>query len=228
MGASGIPPAPRGQRGKYNARGSRGTFRAGHPSNRKMKRATGLLILGTILAGLLAGCAPEIRSRSGGGLQPNTDPVLQRQIAIYAAVIRQLVTKDHTFGEEGPGLEVVYVLDRPVDTAGYPDMGTAREREGEPFSEDLRARLRAALSDLPPIEFVSDRDEVVVEEDGFPTVKGGDGLVTLGPIPEQGRRLDVPASLYFTGLAGTWLTYVVEGSGGEWRVTGTTGPVAIS
>ena len=149
-------------------------------------------------------------------------------MAIYAAVIHQLVTKDHTFGEEAPGLEVIYVLDRPVDTAGSPDKGTAPEREGEPFSEDLRARLRAALSHLPPIEFVADREEVMVEKDGFPMVRGGDGLVTLGPLPENGDRVEVPASLYFTGLAGIWLTYVVEGSDGDWNVTGTTGPVAIS
>jgi hypothetical protein len=191
-----------------------------------MKRVTGLLIVGSLVAGLLAGCAGEAPPRPG--LQPNADPVVERQVAIYAAVIRQLLTVDHTFGEEGPALEIVYVLDRPVDNAGSPDMGTAPEREGEPFSVAVRAGLRAALSDLPPIEFVPDREDVVVEKDGFPMVKGGDGLVTLGFLPAGGNRLEVPASLYFTGLAGTWLTYVVEGSGNDWKVTGTTGPVAIS
>jgi hypothetical protein len=191
-----------------------------------MKRATGLLAVGTIVAGLLAGCAEEVRTRSG--LRPDTDPFLERQVSIYGAVIRQLVTKDHTFGEEGPGIEVIYVLERPMDRAGSPDSGTAEEDGGEPFSEELQAGLRSVLSDLPPIEFVSDRQEVVVEKDGFPMVKGGNGLVTLGPIPEEGDRLEVPASLYFTGLAGIWLTYVVENAGGEWQITGTTGPVAIS
>jgi hypothetical protein len=187
-----------------------------------MKRATGLLILGTVLTGLLAGCAEGVRPRSG--LQPNSDPVVDRQVGIYAAVIRQLVTKDHTFGEEGPGLEVVYVLDRPVGRAE----GTDPEGEGEPFSPALRAALRAALTDLPPIEFVAEMEQVIVEDDGFPMVKGHDGLVSLGLIPEEGERVEIPASLFFTGLAGTSLTYVVESSGSEWRVTGTTGPVAIS
>jgi hypothetical protein len=71
-------------------------------------------------------------------------------------------------------------------------------------------------------------DQVVVEEDGFPTVKGHDGLVSLGLIPETGDRVEIPAGLYFNGLAGTYLTYVVEGSGSDWKVTGTIGPVAIS
>lgn len=123
---------------------------------------------------------------------------------------------------------MIYVLDHPVDPAGSPDMGTIPEQGGEPFSDDLRARLRAALSDLPSIEFVSSRDEVVVEKDGFPTVKGGDELVTLGPIPEDGKSVEVPASLYLTGLAGIWLTHVLENTGSEWQITGTTGPVGTS
>jgi hypothetical protein len=180
------------------------------------------LIAAASVVGLLAGCADGARPRSG--LQPDEDPVLERQVGIYAAVIRQLVTKDHTFGEEGPGLEVVYVLDRPVGRAE----GTSPEGEGEPFSEALRAGLRAALTDLPPLEFVAEMEQVIVEKDGFPMVKGQDGLVSLGLIPETGDRIEMPASLYFTGLAGVWVTYVVETTGGEWRVTGTTGPVAVS
>jgi hypothetical protein len=187
-----------------------------------MKRVIGFLAVGAVVAGLLAGCAGDVRP--GPGLQPQTDPFLERQVSIYGAVIRQLVTKDHTFGEEGPGLEVIYVLDRPVGRAE----GTDPEGEGEPFSPALRAGLRAGLTDLPPIEFVAEMEQVVREEDGFPMVKGHDGLVSLGLIPESGDRVEIPASLYFNGLAGTSLTYVVESSGGEWRVTGTTGPVAIS
>lgn len=192
-----------------------------------MKRASSLLAVGVAVAVLLAGCAEGARP-GRGGLQPGTDPDVERQIAIYRAVIRRLVTEDHTFGEEGPGLEVVYIVDHPTDAAGSPDAGAAAEGGGEPFSEEVRAGLRDALSDLPPIEFVSDPDQVIVERDGFPLVRGKGALLTLGHIPEGGDRVEVPASLYFTGLAGIWLTYVVESSGGEWQVTGTTGPVAVS
>ena len=51
-------------------------------------------------------------------------------------------------------------------------------------------------------------------------------LVTLGPIVGRGRR--VGASLWLDGRAAGWLTYVVRRQGGVWRVTGTTGPVAIA
>jgi len=53
-------------------------------------------------------------------------------------------------------------------------------------------------------------------------------VVTVGPLPEGGAKLEVGASLYAGPLAATWLTYVVEEKAGGWEVTGTTGPVAIS
>lgn len=59
-------------------------------------------------------------------------------------------------------------------------------------------------------------------------VKNDGVVITLGPIPEGENRVEVQASLYAGPLAGTWLTYVVRLSSQGWRVTGTTGPVAIS
>jgi hypothetical protein len=52
--------------------------------------------------------------------------------------------------------------------------------------------------------------------------------LSLGPIDGTGNRVEVANSLWINGLAGQWLTYVVEWRGGTWEVTGTTGPMAIS
>jgi hypothetical protein len=188
-------------------------------------RATGAVIAGALLTGLLVGCADEVRSRSGGPLQPRTDPSVERQVDIYAAIIHRLVTVDHTFGDRDPGFGVIYVLDRTVGGAGDPEGG---EEDGQPLSSEVQEGIRAAVNDLPPIEFVSDPDSVTGPLSEGNQVKNHGALVTLAPIPDGNDSVEVGASLYIANLAATWLTYVVDGSGGEWKVTGTTGPVAIS
>ncbi|MGH2651335.1 MAG: hypothetical protein ACRDHK_09010, partial [Actinomycetota bacterium] len=143
---------------------------------------------------------------------------------VYASMIRRLTTtKDSTFGRD-PDFPVIFVVDRIDPGAGDPEDTSDR---GEQLSEDEKRLIRDRLSDLP-IEFVSDEDEVVIPvEDGGGVERNG-VVVTLGPIPEGEQRVEVPASLYAGPLAGTWLTYVLEFQEGEWKVTGITGPVAIS
>lgn len=154
---------------------------------------------------------------------PGPDPATQRVVSIYEAVIRQLVTtEDSTFGPN-PRFPVVFLLERARQEAANP------ETEGEevPLSNDVKSQLLEALSDLP-IEFISDQDAVIkpVEEGGG--VKDEGVVVTVGLIPEGPEQVEVQASLYAGNLAATWLTYVVKRSSQGWRVTGTTGPVAIS
>jgi hypothetical protein len=59
-------------------------------------------------------------------------------------------------------------------------------------------------------------------------VKNGGVLISLGPIEEDRRRVRVGNSLWISGLAGQWLTYVLEQRDGHWTVTGRSGPTAIS
>jgi hypothetical protein len=194
-----------------------------------------LLILLALIAVL--GC-------SGGGESVNSGATLalppedggkgapDRAANIYAAVICQLVTKDHTFGRD-PGFKVVYVLDGVVEDAEDPSKPVNAHDPRDPFSHDVKdgVRFLARLRDLPPVQFVPERDSVVVGTRSGSSpghVKNGGVLISLGPIEGNGRRVRVGNSLWINGLAGQWLTYVLEQRDGHWNVTGTTGPMAIS
>ncbi|MGH2738913.1 MAG: hypothetical protein ACRDH6_00270 [Actinomycetota bacterium] len=152
------------------------------------------------------------------------DPAVERTAAIYATVIRQVTTtSDSTFGKH-PNFPVIYVVDRIDPRSGDPE---DLKKKGEPISEDVKEAILEELADLP-VEFISDEDEVVtpVEEGGG--VEENGVVVTVGEITGDENRVEVGTSLYAGPLAGTWLTYEVQGAGTDWEVTGTIGPIAIS
>jgi hypothetical protein len=155
-----------------------------------------------------------------------------RSAAIYAAVVRQLVTKDHTFGGSAdPGFKVVYVLDGVVVDAADPSKPADAHDPKEPFSPDVKdgVRFLSTLADLPRVEFVPERASAVAGASASSPgqVKNRGVLISLGPIGLRGKTVEVETSLWINGLAGEWLTYVLERDG-TWKVTGTTGPRAIS
>lgn len=197
----------------------------------------GVLVAATLALAVPLGC--------GGGSDESQQPApgatdsgepgaksTNRSAAIYAAVVRQLVTKDHTFGGADPGFKLVYVLDGVVVDAADPSKPANAHDAKEPFSHDVKdgVRFLSTLADLPPVEFIADRDSVVAgpAASGPGQVKNGGVLISLGPIEPDGKRVKVEASLWISGLAGEWLTYVLEQRDGTWKVTGTTGPMAIS
>jgi len=151
---------------------------------------------------------------------PSPGPEEDRDIAIYAAVVR------HMTSEEGQasGFRVIYVLDRLMEHADDPD----DPGEGTPLSADDQDALREGLAEVAPVEFVSSREEVTGPQAEGGRVQNGGILLTLGPIRGDDDRVLVPASSYLANLAGTWQTWVVERGPEGWRVTGTEGPVAIS
>jgi hypothetical protein len=182
-----------------------------------MKRLTALAAAAVVLGVACAGA-------QGPPQDPGPDPGTQRMISIYGAVVRRLVTtSDSTFGED-PEFPVVYLLDRARERAANPQPGNGKET---PLSNEVKVGLHAALSDLP-IEFVSDEDAVIVPVEEGGGVRNDGVVVTVGLIPEGDDEVEVQASLYAGPLAATWLTYVVKRSSQGWRVTGTTGPVAVS
>lgn len=190
-----------------------------------------LLLLGSVAAGCGGASDPAV-----GRPDPSSSGVMQpagteRTAAIYASVIRQLVTKDHTFGGGDPGFEMVYVLDGAVEGAEDPLLKLEDRHPDQPFPTALKERVTETLVDLPPTSFVARRSDVVAGAKAGASpgrVTNHGVLLTLGPIEGGGDKVQVGANLWIDGLAAHWLTYVVKLRGDEWQVTGTTGPVAIS
>lgn len=145
--------------------------------------------------------------------------------AIYAAVVRQLYTVDHTFGEP-PNFPVLYLVWVTDDSAG--DIG-ADDPAPQVIPEHIRAEVVAGLTDLPAELVWVGSFYAVPREGEWGAVAGGGAAVTLGNIdPQEDGTVHVPASLYIAPLAATGLTYVLEQVEGVWQVTGTTGPMWIS
>lgn len=167
---------------------------------------------------LLSACA---KPPGQGGPTTGPDPETQRLIGVYVAVLQEQIG-----AEAEAGAPPTYVLDRAVSDAADPG---ATEEEGEPIPKEVQ---RGVLEAFPgrDIRFIPDGDAVTIplEEGTGGGVEGGGSLITLGPIPAGEAEVEVAAGSYCGGLCGMWATYVVKLQGDAWKVTGTTGPVAIS
>jgi hypothetical protein len=193
---------------------------------RRTVRRFSVALLGLLF--VMAGCVGQSREPPPSEAAPTVSPTESRQVrvdrtvAIYSAVIRRLVTKDHTFGRAKSPFEHVYVVSGAVPKAGH----VTREGEpGKPFSREVMEGIRAELRDLPPLDFVPERDSVLLGAGG---VMNQGVVISLGPIPPGTERVTVENNLWCGYTCGQWLTYVLELQDGRWRVTGTQGPYAIS
>ena len=147
------------------------------------------------------------------------------QAAIYAAVVRQMYTVDHTF-DEPPNFPVVYLVRTTDDSVGDPGALRTAPRV---LLEAVQTAVVDALADLPAeFRWVDDADEVPRDKENG-AVAGGGAIFTLGNIHIQkdGTSL-VSASLYFAMLGAGGRTYVLEQVDGIWQVTGDTGVQWIS
>lgn len=198
-----------------------------------MKKIAGLVLGAMVIAACTAPSSdgpPRAAPSSDGPPRAAPSPTSQvagqeqQTIDIYAAVIRRLVTKDHTFGGAPSPFEHIYVVDGAVEDAADPMKGDGRPIG--PFAEDIKRGLEKKLRGLPPIDFISNPDSVRLGKNGL--IKNHGVMVTLGPIEGDGDKVEVGNSLWCGARCGQWLTYVVKVKGGRWEVTGTTGPYPIS
>jgi ABC-2 type transport system permease protein len=143
------------------------------------------------------------------------------QAAIYAAVVRQLYTVDHTFGDQAPNFPIVYLVRTTDDGVGDPDAPRAEPHE---LAESTQADIIDALQDLPAKFIWVDGDDEVPVEQNTGSVAGGGAIFTLGNVhfQEDGSAL-VSARLFFAMLGAMGKTYVLEQVDGIWQVTGDTG-----
>jgi hypothetical protein len=189
-----------------------------------------LPLLAVVLVALLGasactGSAQELdpaASTAERGPAPN-----QPKAAVYAAVIRQLVLKDHGLGGGLSPYQAVYVLAGPVPGAADPN----RPANGAPasrFPTDLKRDVLSRLSDLPPVAFVGQRKAVIAGTPPGSVIHRG-VLITLALIRWIGpHEAWVANSRWATGLNGQWLTYRVTFQRSRWTVKGVVGGVAIS
>lgn len=142
---------------------------------------------------------------------------------IYALVVRQLYTVDHTFGQP-PLFPVVYLLRRTDDSAGSPGLSS----NSQTIFHGDQQRITSLLADLPA-EFVWVDSAADVPKDPQGAVADRGAIITLGNIePQPDGSLHAPASIYMGMLAAGGQTYVLEATGGAWQITGVAGPVWIS
>jgi hypothetical protein len=154
----------------------------------------GALPVGLVLP--LAACGGE----TGGGEAEAEPRAAERTIGVYSAVVRQLVTKDHTFGDGASPFDRIFIVDGVTDEAGVlPRSGPPVTLQ--PFSPEVREGLMRELADLPPVELVSDPGSVVIGKKRCAHVKENGVLITLGPISGGNDEVTVPNSLFFAAWA---------------------------
>ena len=149
----------------------------------------------------------------------------QTEADIYAAVVHQLYTRDHSFGE-APNFPNIYLVEATNDTVGDPDILQAPSRR---LPESIQVTITAALDDLPTkVKWAEDFLEVP-RDNKTGVVKGNGAIITLGNIhfQEDGTAF-VSASIYIANLAASGRTYIVERIDGVWQIVGDTGMMWIS
>jgi ABC-2 type transport system permease protein len=148
--------------------------------------------------------------------------------AIYAAVVHEFYTVDHTFGR-APNFPIIYILKTTDDRTGDPNAPT-----GEPISipVEIQTQVTLLLSENEnagdtlgiPAEIIWVDNPEDVPYTSTEAVENGGAYIVLGNIFLQADgSARVSGSLYISMLAATGKTYILNSIDGAWVVTGATG-----
>lgn len=189
-------------------------------------RVTVLLTLVAVLVSACTGSNSGPSHPNRGGATAESHRASQAAL-VYAAVIRQLVTKDHGFGTAPSPYRHVYVLDGVVPSAGDP-MHLV-DQPANPFADGLGLQIAAALPQLPPVTFVRSRRLAITGAELGHVIHRG-VLITLGRIEWiDSKTARVANNRWASGDNGQWLAYTVKYESSSWRVSGVASrTVAIS
>jgi hypothetical protein len=196
-----------------------------------MQRAlvtTAAAIILTALAMSTAGCGTS----PAAGVPPTVHapasdrPAVLMEAEVYAQVLRRYLSTPAENSFPGQAFKTVYVLNQAYPDAADP---TGTHRRGTSIAPQTQRRMTAALAGIAHVIFIADRGSVIEAAGGCGQVKNGGILITLGPPVSHGHEMRVAINGFVACLGATWLTYVLHDQPGVgWRVTGTTGSMAIS
>jgi hypothetical protein len=151
---------------------------------------------------------------------PHVEGDPNRSAAIYVAVISALIAGGHA--NHDPWLPVTYIDATARSSAGPVAVSEVVTRA---IPIEVQERVRAALAAHTEVRFVED-PRSVVQPDSL--VRDHGVLITLAPVPPTGRPVKIGARSYVGNLGRTSITFIVDGTGSRWGVTGTTGVYAVS
>ena len=200
-----------------------------------MQRAlvtTAAAIIVTALAVSTAGCggsaaagAPPTVHAPASDRPAAVTQARAKQAEVYVQVLRRYL---NTPGENSfpDAFKTVYVLNQACTDAADPN---GKHERGAPIAPQTQRQVTAALAGMAHVIFIADRGSVIEARDGCEQVRDGGILITLGPPVGHGHQVRVAINGFVACLGATWLTYVLQDQPGVgWRVTGTTGTMAIS
>ena len=197
---------------------------------RALATAAAAIIL-TALAVSTAGCGSTV-----AGAPPTAHPPVSdrpaavteagaKQADIYVQVLRRYLSSpaENSFDQ---AFKTVYVLDQVYTDAAVP---SGKHGRGVPIAPQTQRQVTAALAGMAHVIFIADRESVIEAGGGCGQVRNGGILITLGPPVGHGNEVRVAINGFVACLGATWLIYVLQDQpGAGWRVTGTTGSMAIS
>jgi hypothetical protein len=149
-----------------------------------------------------------------------------KQAEVYVQVLRRYLSMPAENSFPGRTFKTVYVLNQAYTYAANPDDTHGR---GVPIAPQTQRQVTTALAGMAHVIFIADRGTVIESRGGCEQVRNGGILITLGPPVGHGHEVHVAINGFVACLGATWLTYVLQDQPATgWRVTGTTGSMAIS